>query len=176
MTDDEACQQAKLELFKNSLNHHEMLTEALVSLIQTGLRISFLLNGGAIIAVLSVYGAKGGDGMALPGWSIGMASLCWIVGLISGAVSAGSTTRAQHEFQKLAGNLYKYYAQELFSFKVPSKDKPDLEKGMDDALKCGLSFRKLSMRNWRVSIGVFILGAFISVIGLFWQLSAAGQQ
>ena len=99
MTDDEARQQAKLELFKNSLNHHETLSGAVVLLIQTVLRVSFLLNGGAIIAALSVYSAKGSEGSPLPDWSVGIASICWIVGLVTGAVSAGSITRAQREFQ-----------------------------------------------------------------------------
>ena len=163
MTDDEARQQAKLELFKNSLNHHETLTGAVVSLIQTTLRVSFLLNGGAIIAALSVYSAKGGNGSALPDWSLGVASLCWIVGLISSAVAAGSTTRAQREFQVVAGNAFRRQARELFDLEMPAE-----ERSTEDALRCGHSFRALSRRNWGVSIGMFVLGAAIAVIGLFW--------
>ena len=162
MTDDEARQQATLELFKNSLNHHEMLSGAVVSLIQTTLRVPLLLNGGAIIAALSVYSAKVGDGTTLPDWSLGVASLCWIVGLVSGAVAAGSTTRAHREFQVVAGNTYNQQARDWYDLEIPAGG-----KSTEDALRCGFSFRDLSIRNWRVSIGMFILGAIIAVIGLF---------
>ena len=161
MTDDEARQQAKLELFKNSLNHYEMLTGAVVSLIQTVLRVSFLLNGGAIIAALSVYIVKGSAGTALPDWSLGAASLCWIVGLLSGAISAGSTTRAQREFQVVAGITYQQQAREWYGLEIGT------EKSTEDAEKCGYCFRDISKYAWRVSIGAFVLGAFIAVIGLY---------
>ena len=73
-TSDDTHQLAKLEIFKNELQHHETLSAALVSLTQGALRVSFLLNGSAIIAALSVYSAKG-DGSSLPNWALGVFSI-----------------------------------------------------------------------------------------------------
>jgi hypothetical protein len=55
MEDHEEKRLAKIEWFKNSLQHHEALTASVADLEQSLLRGSLVLNGGAIIALLSVY-------------------------------------------------------------------------------------------------------------------------
>ena len=159
-TSDDVHQLAKLELFKNDLQHHETLSAALVSLTQGVLRVSFLLNGGAIIAALSVYSAKG-DGSALPEWALGVASLCWIVGLLASAIAAGRTTRAQREFQVQAGNQSRQRGRDFFDLPIPSD-----EDSTEPVIERGYEFRDQSIRAWRVSIGAFIAGSVIAIGGL----------
>ena len=160
MAEHDIADLAKLEYFKNELQHHETLSTAVVSLAQAVLRVSFLLNGGAVIAALSVYSAKI-DGTVMPAWALASSSLCWIVGLVASAIATGRTTRAQREFQVNAGNKFRQTGRDYFNLPIPANDdnaEPDIEQGK--------RFRAESISWWRASIVAFILGSAVAVIGL----------
>ena len=161
-TSDDAHQLAKLELFKSELQHHETLSAALVSLAQATLRVSFLLNGGAVIAALSVYSAKGA-GSALPVWAFGGAMLCWVAGLLASAVAVGRTTRAQREFQVRAGDKFRQRAREFFDLPIPTD-----EDSKESNVERGCEYRNQSILAWRVSIGAFIAGSTVAIVGLIY--------
>ena len=67
-----------LEYFKSALEHHRTLAAAFVTLGQGALRTPFLLNGGAIIAVISIYTAKDGK-VGLSTAILGFAAICWML-------------------------------------------------------------------------------------------------
>lgn len=159
-TSDDAHQLAKIELFKSELQHHETLSTAVVSLAHAVLRVSFLLNGGAVIAALSVYTAKG-DGSALPVWAFGGAMLCWIAGLLASAVAVGRAATAQREFQVQAGNHFRQRGRDFFDLPIPSD-----EDSTEPVIERGYEYRKQSMWAWRVSIGAFMAGSAVAIIGL----------
>ena len=162
-TSDDAHQLAKLELFKNELQHHEALSATLVSLAQAALRVSFLLNGGAVIAALSVYSAKG-NGSALPVWAFGAATLCWVAGLIASAVAVGKSTLAQREFQARAGYTFRKRGREFFDLPIPPG-----EDSKEPNIKQGYNYRDQSIFAWQFSIGAFIAGSVLAIVGLIFD-------
>jgi hypothetical protein len=149
---------AVLELFKNDLQHHETLSTALSSLIQTTLRVSFLLNGAAIVAALSVYGAKGAD-KGFPIIAFGIAVLIWVAGLLASAIATGIYTWAQREFQVAAATQYRQRAKEHFGL--------SLEGGDADAARRGFIYRERAVRFWWASLAAFGVGALILVCRAF---------
>ncbi len=162
MADDKGLQeQALLELFKSELGHHGRLSDALISLAQNTLRVSFLLNGGALIAALSVYSAKGASS-ALPMWSFGVAAICWTVGLVASAIAVERARRSQREFQVQASNQFRQTGRELLNLPLLKE-----EDSVEPVIQRGYEFLDQSMCAWRVSIAAFVVGAGVAIISLF---------
>lgn len=157
MSEDDKARQAALELFKSDLEHHKTLSSALSSLIQSALRISFLLNGAAIVAALSVYGAKGAE--AVPKPAFGLALLAWVAGLVASAVATATYTAAQRQFQIAAWDQVRERANKHFDISLPG------EKG--EAAANGRCLRKISIIVWWASLVAFIAGAIIVVSKVF---------
>lgn len=145
---------AQIELFKNSLSHHSALSTAFVSFIQSALRVSFLLNGGAVIASLSVYGALGDKA---PIWPLGF----WALGLVLSALAGFCIAKAQREFQVSAGYTYREYGRELFGLDLPEEPVGDAPSGDQ-----GNRWRDRFWRCWVGSIGAFVLGAIAAISSL----------
>jgi hypothetical protein len=156
MSEDDAADKAALELFKNDLQHHETLSSALSGLIQGSLRISFLLNGASIIAVLSLYGAKG---TSIPPVPLGLALLAWVVGLGASAIATATYTEAQRQFQIAAWDQVRERAKAHFALLLPG------EKG--DAATNGSCLRTIAKIAWGLSLAAFGAGAFIIVSRVF---------
>jgi hypothetical protein len=88
----EAKQEAKIEWLKNALDHHENLSGAVVTFGQSLLRISMTLNGGSIVAVLTLYGALNPKPRVegpLTLWAFGLA-LCAAAAYFVQSLSASS--------------------------------------------------------------------------------------
>lgn len=145
---------AQVELFKNSLSHHSALSAALVAFIQTALRVSFLLNGGAIIAALSVYGARGGE---IATWSLGL----WVVGLVMNALAVFCVAKGQREFQVSASYTYRQHGRDFFGL-----DLPEEPGGTTSSGERGNCWRDRSWRFWGASIGAFVFGAIVAISSL----------
>ena len=147
MNDDEARIMAKLELFKNSLDHYSNLSTAFVSFIQSMLRVSLLLNGGAIIAALSVYGARGGEA---PVWAL----IFWAVGLVLSTSAGFCIAKAQREFQVSAGHRFRQQGSDFFELEFP--DQSTVAGGSVEPGNC---WRDRFWRFWMSSIFAFVAGA-----------------
>ena len=159
MADNDANEKAAaLEILKIKLQHQETLSEALSALIQTSLRVSFLLNGAAIIAALSVYGAKGATSLAFQNAAMGGALLAWVIGLVATAIAAGFYTAAQRQFQVAAGEAANEWANRHFHLDLSQKT---------TASSIGDWFRAFAIGAWLASIAAFCAGAFILVCRIF---------
>lgn len=161
MTEEEARRSAALELFKNGLAHHETLASALVAFGQSALKVSYLLNGGAVVAALSVYGAKAGEAAPLPKWMLGTSVACWLVGLFFSAQSTGLITQAQREFQALSGNTFRQQGRQYFQLPIPLE-----EDSTEPHLENGRGLRNRAIDAWKCSIGLFGAGAAVALLGL----------
>jgi hypothetical protein len=113
IAEGETRRMAQLEWFKNTLAHHENLSAAVVLFGQSLLRGSIILNGGAIIAVLSLYGAlekKPAVQGPLIMWAIAL-GLC--------AAAGYCAAKSQREFQVAAGHNFRRLAKQFFSLELP---------------------------------------------------------
>jgi hypothetical protein len=157
MADDDPNRKAAFEYLKIKLHHGETLSGALSALIQTSIRVSFLLNGAAIVAVLSVYGAKGGT--AFPNSALGAALLVWIFGLLATAAATGSYTWAQRQFQVESREDANNWAKKYFGLDLPSE-------GTSAGLS-GYCLRIFAIVSWLLSVFLFCAGAIILVVFAF---------
>ena len=159
MTDDSDGQRAaKLEILKHHLTQHGALSAALVSFFQSALRTTLLLNGGAIVATLSVYGAKGHDIASSGGMFYIKGGLtCWVTGLVAAALSGGVIAWGQREFQVVAGDDFRRQAREFFGISL----------GNGEATAChaliGRLLRRLFIALWFVSVASFGGGAVFTI-------------
>jgi hypothetical protein len=165
MPEDDPATKAALELFKNDLQHHETLSGALSALIQSTLRVAFLLNGAAIVAALTAYGAKVAkaagqtEALAFPERALGIALLIWVFGLTMSAIASATYTTAQRRFQIAAWDQVRERAKDHFSIVLNG------EKG--DAAVFGSCYRKLATIAWWLSLVAFVVGASTAVVGAF---------
>jgi hypothetical protein len=104
---------AEIEWFKNGLQHHESLTNALAGFEQTLLRGALLLNGGAIVALLSVYSALNNK-PAVQG-----PPAVWALGLGLCALAAWFAFLSQWKFQIAASRHYQRLAEHFFALHGP---------------------------------------------------------
>jgi len=157
MDETEGRNAAKLEILKHYLDQHGALSAALVSFFQSALRTAFLLNGGAIVAVLSAYGARGGT---LPLGSVKGALICWIVGLFAAAMSGGVIAWGQREFQVIAGDAFRQQANDLFGLALGKAD------GTECHALLGRVLRSAFFVLWFLSIAFFGAGAAFAIQGM----------
>lgn len=150
---------AKLEHFKHALSHHSALSTALVGFMQTTLRVSILLNGGAVIAALSLYSSKGDKLGTLAPFFVAGAIVCWLAGLIFSAQATRAITQAQREFQALAGNAFSRLGWDYFGIKLDAEDP-------DALMSRGTALRDDFYRFWLRSIVAFAAGAVVALIAL----------
>jgi hypothetical protein len=148
MNDEEFRMAAQIEVFKNSLDHHSNLSTALIGFVQSMLRVALLLNGGAVIAALSVYGAK--TTVTPPVWALGF----WVAGLVLSAIAGFSAARSQREFQVVASHNFRQQGRDFFKL-----DFPDQSGAVQASAMQGYSWRNWFWRLWIGSIAAFAAGA-----------------
>jgi hypothetical protein len=158
MDDEEARRTAQIEWFKNALEHHENLSAAVVTFGQSLLRGALTLNGGAIVAVLTLYGAlKEKPNVAGP-------LIMWALGLGWCAAAGYFAAKSQREFQVSAGHHSRRMAKQFFELQVPFQ--PVVPVDADDAKDRGLLYREIFWALWVLLIAFFVLGAFLAVYQL----------
>ena len=155
MTEDEFRHNGALEYFKSSLAHHTALSGALVSFIQTAIRIAFLLNGGAIVAALTVYGAKAGGLSASKISLFGIAIGWWITGLLFATFAVLLIGWAQRQFQAAAGREIKLQAQKCFGV--------DVDPGKTPKVGLGQTLRGFAIVSCLFSLVAFAWGAYEAI-------------
>lgn len=154
MNDEEIRMAAQIEVFKSSLDHHSNLSTALVAFVQSMLRVALLLNGGAIIAALSVHGAKA---TALPVWALGF----WVAGLVFSAIAGFSAAKSQREFQVVAGHNFRKQGREFFKL-----DFPDQSDALQESATRGYSWRNWFWCLWIGSIAAFAAGSIAALYAM----------
>jgi len=151
MTKDETRRMAKIEWFKSGLQHHETLTSAVVAFEHALLRGALVLNGGAMIAMLALYGAvQQKPPVYLP-------LITWTIGLTLCAAAALFAALSQWQFQKVAGRGYQRLAKQFFDLEVPGRS---LESSSN---KCaGEILRLLAWVLWVGAVAAFAVGSFVA--------------
>jgi hypothetical protein len=122
------------------------------ALIQTCLRVSFLLNGAAIVAVLSLYGAKV-NAFSNSKAALGIALLLWALGgLVATTVATSLYTCAQRYYQVAAREKAEKWAK---NFRLDSQE--------TSATKMGDCLRLIAIVFWWISISAFCIGAGVLI-------------
>jgi hypothetical protein len=155
MSEEDPASKAAIELFKGDLQHHGTLSGALSALIQSTLRVSFLLNGAAIVAALTAYGTRPEQ---FSKRAFGVALLTWVIGLAMSAIAAAAYTAAQRRFQISAWDQVRERAKD-FGLSLPG------EKA--DAAVYGSCYRKLATIAWWLSLAAFVVGSVTLVTCAF---------
>ena len=107
------------------------------------------MNGGAIIAALSVYGALKGE---VPKTLFSTAIGWWIVGLVCAAIAVLLISLAEREFQATLGAAISREATVRFDV--------DLDEPRRRSARVGNWLRYASIVAWLLSIGIFSWGAY----------------
>ena len=151
MDEEEFQHNGKLEYFKHRASHHTSLSASLVSFMQSAIRIAFILNGGATIAALSVYGALNGKIPPGAGTHYSAAIGSWAVGLICATGAVFLMGLAQREFQAQVGAEVNARARGWFGV--------DVEITGTRHAALGQALRIAAVVVWVGSIGAFGWGA-----------------
>lgn len=104
MNDDDSELNKKLERLKHLYGLEYEMIRAISAFEHAALRPLFLLNGGALVVYLGLFGALGrGDGARVAiDWSTGRYAVwLWLVGLLSASVAAFLGALSQFAFRKL---------------------------------------------------------------------------
>jgi len=117
------------------------------------------LNGGAIIALLTLAGAVADKSPLPAGWLVG-ASTAWALGLIAAAGATPCAFRQQRAINAAHRALREQVEQLVFStdpdlLKALRGPKVDREQKRMEAATYGRWF----LRAWWIAIGFFVLGA-----------------
>lgn len=123
------------------------------------LRPLFLLNGGALVTYLALYGAlnRPGGAAALDTKFAAVAIGCWVVGLLLAMICAFRASQSQYAYRKLRGRQADRKEYELGIQTQKSLEKIEQEIGAQ--IQIGQSAHK-----WAVVIGVLSLTAFVIAI------------
>ena len=148
-----------VEAYRAVRSHEVMLNQATSAFEHAVLVPLTALNGGAIIALLTLAGAVADKSPLPAGWLVG-ASTAWALGLLAAALAATCAFRQQRAINAGHRALRERVEQLVFSTdpdlrKALSGPKVDREQKRKDAEKYGRRF----MRAWWISIGCFVLGA-----------------
>ena len=125
--------------------------------MQSAIRIAFILNGGAIIAALSVYGALNDNLPTEAGPYYSDAISRWVIGLVCATVAVFFIGYAQRQFQAQAGANVNALAKNWFDVEVSITE----VRGA----KLGQFLRILAIIVWACSIVAFVLGAIEAIPG-----------
>ncbi|GAB6908981.1 membrane hypothetical protein [Desulfosarcina cetonica] len=88
-----------IEIFKTLSTHVQVLDEASAAFGNAAIRPAIILNGGAVIAFLSLFGAIWGKSDLPPDIIlVGRAILFWLLGLLSGSIASGFGYASQKEY------------------------------------------------------------------------------
>ena len=128
----------------------------MVAFIQTAIRIAFLLNGGAIVAALTVYGAVKGDVTAMQIALYSQAIGWWVTGLVYATAAVFLIGLAQRQFQASAGRDIRTQAR---AFGI------DVEPGRRPSVGLGQTSRVLAIICWVLSMSTFAWGAYDAIPG-----------
>ena len=154
-----------LERLKHAQALELEMIKATAAFEHAALRPPFLLNGGALVVYLALYGVliSRGSGFALDQalarWAMGL----WIAGLVAAAIATAAGFRSQFSFRKHRGQQVK---------EIEARDKDELDDaGKYEALsKC---FAKIGNRSRVVavvcaagSLVLFITGVFCAFYSL----------
>lgn len=148
-----------VEAYRAVRSHEVMLNQATSAFEHAVLVPLTALNGGAIVALLTLAGAVADKSPLPAGWLVG-ASTAWALGLIAAALAASCAFRQQRAINAAYRALRERVEQLVFStdpdlVKALSGSKVDREQKRMEAEKYGGWF----LRAWWISIGCFVLGA-----------------
>lgn len=157
-----------VEAYRAVRSHEVMLNQATSAFEHAVLVPLTALNGGAIVALLTLAGAVADKSPLPAGWLVG-ASTAWALGLIAAALAASCAFQRQRAINAGHRALRERVEQIVFSTdpdlqEALSGPTVDREQKRIDAEKYGRRF----MHAWWISIACFVLGAaFASVAVVF---------
>ena len=148
-----------VEAYRAVRSHEVMLNQATSAFEHAVLVPLTALNGGAIVALVTLAGAVADKSPLPAGWLVG-ASTAWALGLIAAALAASYAFQRQRAINAAHRALRERVEQIVFSTepelrKALSGPRVDREQKRIDAEK----YRRQFMRAWWISIGCFVLGA-----------------
>ncbi len=164
MADDDLTKQKKLEYFKSRLAHIDEMTRATAGFEHAAVKPPLLLNGGAAIATLTLYGAIG-----LPsfGWEVILVLLAlsfWAFGLVFATLATGHAFKSQLQFYKSTSQEIKAIVEREFNkddaagAECESKHSDFADKGNDE--------RDKAIDHWTRSLRFFVGGGVSAAVGL----------
>jgi hypothetical protein len=148
-----------VEAYRAVRSHEVMLNQATSAFEHAVLVPLTALNGGAIVALLTLAGAVA-DRNPLPARWVVAASAAWAFGLIAAALATSCAFRQQRAINAAHRALRERVEQLVFStdpelLKALSGPKVDREQKRMEAETYGRWF----LRAWWIAIGCFVLGA-----------------
>ena len=164
MVGDDLTKQKKLEYFKSRLAHSEELTRATAGFEHAAVRLPLLLNGGAAIATLTLYGAIG---LRPFGWELLLVLLAlslWGYGVVSATLATGYLFKSQLQFYKSTSQEIKAIVEREFN-KDDAAGAECESKHADFADK-GSVERDKAIEYWTRSLRLFVGGGVFTLVGL----------
>jgi hypothetical protein len=148
-----------VEAYRAVRSHEVMLNQATSAFEHAVLVPLTALNGGAVVALLTLAGAVADKSPLPAGWLVG-ASTAWALGLIAAALAASCAFRQQRAINAAHRALRERVEQLVFStdpelVKALSGAPVDREQKRMEAQTYGRWF----LRAWWISVGCFVLGA-----------------
>jgi hypothetical protein len=148
-----------VEAYRAVRSHELMLNQATSAFEHAVLVPLTALNGGAVVALLTLAGAVADKSPLPAGWLIG-ACTAWALGLIAAAFAASFALRQQRAINAAHRALRERVEELVFS------TDPDLRKALSGPevnrkqkrMEAETNGRRFE-RAWWISIGCFVLGA-----------------
>jgi Flp pilus assembly protein TadB len=163
-------------LFEHLKNAHERELEmirATAAFEHSALRAVTLLNGGALVVYMALYGAL----TDLPvGWALA-AGVAWIFGLILAVIATALGFQSQFRFRKCRGHQTQIAVKKIeleiakersdattqLNLEVEVKELEETEKSHGNAAS---TYRTIAKWFWAICVFVFIVGVILAGISL----------
>ena len=155
-----------VEAYRAVRSHEVMLNQATSAFEHAVLVPLTALNGGAIVALLTLAGAVADKNPLPTGWLVG-ATTAWALGLLAAALAASSAFRQQRAINAAHRALRERVEQLVFStdpdlLEALSGPAVDRKKQRGEAKKYGQWF----LYAWWISVVCFVVGAIFASVAV----------
>ena len=155
MTPEEQLHLSRLELFRAESAYEHAALKPL-----------FLLNGGAVVAVMTFAGHN----LQVQKFDFALPVLAWSLGLVCAAVIAGLGYYSQHCFYVASGYTVKLTKSSKDNNSATSDEIDSWKELESSRIDRGQRSRKWAWILAGVALLLFITGVVVAVAGIFWFL------
>ncbi len=151
----------RLEIYKERYKHELLLNEHTAAFEHAAVRPAILLNGGAIVAFLTLIGSVWKSGTQPNLDLVGVALAIWCIGLVTSSVATGLGYVSQRAFTRMIR-----IQREALEATVLGKSISETSSSIKPEYAKATKYQRAAVVLIAAGLGAFLSGAFFAYISL----------